>query len=108
MYFWVREQGIKAKNLDLTSGNITVNLNENMLLKAKKKPEASVGSTLVTTAIKKTENNEVSSLLRKPIIPEKVCILPCGASVVTVWSFVLPVRMVLFNALGCYMLKMIL
>ena len=84
MYFWVREQGIKAKNLDLTSGNITLNLNENMLLKAKKKPEASVcadireSSTLDTTAVKKSENNKISSLLRKPVIPEKVCMLPCG------------------------------
>ena len=84
MYIWGREQGIKIKNLDLTSGDITVNLNENMFLKPKKKPEASVGadiresSTLDTTAVKKSENNKISSLLRKPVIPEKVCMLPCG------------------------------
>ncbi|XP_020240761.1 protein SABRE-like isoform X2 [Asparagus officinalis] len=73
-----REQGIGIKNLNLTSGDVTINLNENMFIKRKKKSEASVGadikdsSTLDVTEAKKSENNKISSLLKKPIVPEKV------------------------------------
>ncbi|XP_020258640.1 protein SABRE-like isoform X2 [Asparagus officinalis] len=73
-----REQGVKIKNLDFSSGDITINLNENLFLRTKKKSESSVGanikksSTLELPAVKKSEDNKISSLMRKSLVPEKV------------------------------------
>lgn len=73
-----REQGIKIKSLDLTSGHITVNLNESMFLKAQKKKVVPIGSdvrkssTSEDTTAKESQNDKLTLLMKKPIIPEKL------------------------------------
>lgn len=72
------DQGIKIKNLDLASGDITINLTENLFCGTKKKPEVSSGaddkkgSAMDIATPTKSQDNKLSSVLRKHIIPDKV------------------------------------
>lgn len=65
----------------MASGDINVNLNENLFL-TKKKSEASLDDVIKessspdVTTTKKSQSNKISVLMMKPIIPEKVCVLP--------------------------------
>lgn len=86
-FYHFREQGIQIKNLDMRCGDITVNLSENLFAKTKLRSDdfteavPSGGSRHDIASGKLSQNNKLSSMLKKQIIlfPDKVCDLffPC-------------------------------
>lgn len=74
-FCFFRKKGIEIKNLDVTSGDITVNLKEDILLK--KKSELSLSTdrreTIAPEQIVAKKSNSVESLKKKIFMcPEKV------------------------------------
>ncbi|XP_017701995.3 protein SABRE-like isoform X2 [Phoenix dactylifera] len=76
-----REQGVKINNLDVTCGDIIVNLNENLFIKTKREPDTSTsddgdeGATLDFMSAKKLQKNKFLPLSIKKhifLFPEKV------------------------------------
>ncbi|PKU72499.1 hypothetical protein MA16_Dca014542 [Dendrobium catenatum] len=75
-----KEQGIQIKNLDMRCGDITVNLSENLFAKTKLRSDdfteavPSGGSRHDIASGKLSQNNKLSSMLKKQIIffPDKV------------------------------------
>lgn len=83
--FCLRDQGVKINNLDVTCGDIIVNLNENLFVKTKKEQDPSTcddgneGANLDFISAKKSQKNKFSPLSIKKhifLFPEKVCEFP--------------------------------
>ncbi|XP_042988908.1 protein SABRE isoform X2 [Carya illinoinensis] len=75
-----REVGVIIKNLDITSGEVTVNLNEKFLSKSKRSSSTShsdkvIDSTVDSVAAKRPQGKQTLAALSKYTImfPEKVC-----------------------------------
>lgn len=76
-----REVGVVIKNLDITSGEVTVSLNEKLLSKSKRSSDAIshsdkvIESTVDSVAAKNPQNKKGLGALSKYIalFPEKVC-----------------------------------
>jgi hypothetical protein len=79
--FVCREVGVVIKNLDITSGEVTVSLNEKLLSKNKRSSDAIshsdevIESTVDSVAAKNPQNKKGLGALSKytTLFPEKVC-----------------------------------
>lgn len=78
--FGRREVGVVIKNLDVTSGEVTVSLNEKLLSKSKRSSDTShsakdTESTIDSVSAKRPQNKQTLVKLSKytTVFPEKVC-----------------------------------
>lgn len=80
--FVYREVGVKVRNMDVTSGEIIINLDESLFVKSKAKPgffdrnDLSGGSNPESLSIKRPQKDEKSYLSLKKhalVFPDKVC-----------------------------------
>ncbi|KAJ1691792.1 hypothetical protein LUZ63_015947 [Rhynchospora breviuscula] len=73
-----REKGVRIKNLDITSGDVMVNVDESLLFKSSANAEKSInipGDNTLTTGVKKSgKSKALVSAIKKQIyaLPEKV------------------------------------
>lgn len=68
--FGCREAGIVVKNVDITSGEVTLNLNEELLIRKKSSSDSSVVDSSFESSTSKKPEEKRAALLS--LIPEKV------------------------------------
>lgn len=78
LFFLDREVGIVIKNVDISCGEVTVNLNERLLVKRKRSSESpsvsdrSIGSNVDHTSTKPSLTKEEKLARYSSLFPEKV------------------------------------
>lgn len=72
--FWLREVGVFIKNVDITSGEIITNLNEELFAKNKTSSSDTVSHAVGSVAATKPQKKQASSSLTKytSVFPETV------------------------------------
>lgn len=74
-----REAGVVVKNVDITSGEVTLNLNEELFLKKKSSPDtfSHASEATIESSTTKSPHKKQSALLAitkfTSMFPEKVC-----------------------------------